>query len=34
MTEKLNQSDTAQKLWKFAETTLKGGNPLDPSNFA
>lgn len=34
MTETLNQGDMAQKLWKFAETTLKGGNPLDPSNFS
>lgn len=34
MHEKLNQEDTAQKLWKFAEKTINGGNPLDPQNFA
>lgn len=33
MHEKLNQQDTAQKLWKFAQTTINGGNPLDPQNF-
>lgn len=34
MHEKLNQQDDAQKLWKFAEKTINGGNPLDPQNFA
>lgn len=34
MHEKLNQGDVAQKLWKFAEKTINGGNPLDPQNFA
>lgn len=34
MHEKLNTSDDAKKLWKFAEKTLKGGNPLDPENFS
>lgn len=33
MHETLNKDDMAQKLWKFAETTIKGGNPLDPSHF-
>lgn len=33
MHEKLNQDDEAQKLWKFVEKTINGGNPLDPSHF-
>lgn len=33
MHEKLNQQDDAQKLWKFAEKTINGGNPLDPQHF-
>lgn len=33
MHEKLNQEDEAQKLWKFAEKTINGGNPLDPQHF-
>ena len=33
MHETLNQQDDAQKLWKFVEKTIKGGNPLDPSHF-
>lgn len=33
MHEKLNQQNDAQKLWKFVEKTINGGNPLDPQNF-
>lgn len=33
MHETLNKDDMAQKLWKIAEATIKGGNPLDPSHF-
>jgi hypothetical protein len=33
MHTKLNEEDTAKKLWKFAERTLKGGNPLSPDLF-
>lgn len=33
MHEKLNQENEFQKLWKFAEKTINGGNPLDPEHF-
>lgn len=34
MHQKLNQEDESKKLWKFAEKTINGGNPLDPEHFA
>lgn len=33
MHEKLNQEDESQKLWKFVEKTINGGNPLDILHF-
>lgn len=33
MHQTLNQSSLQQSLWRFVESTTKGGNPLDPSHF-